>query len=284
MTTKYSRKCYNRNFSRTDPKDALLVANAARDGYYSLYRVFPPETEALHRLAITYDKLKKHLVTAKQRLLAQTDLIFPEFMDVMDIDTDSARYLLSLAMTPQDFKSRIGLKETLKISSLSRRHFGHQTVLDLREAAEKSIGIPFSDTPYISERLTMNVWLQHILMLKVQMGLVRDEMIRLAKKKTWFEILTSIKGISDISAARFIAENRTLAELPHFKKILAYSGMSLRISESGEYSGNRHITHIGNPRLRAVLYKMTEETKNYVPEVRIRFLKRRLKNRWYTSS
>jgi hypothetical protein len=61
MTTKYERRRISRNFSRTDPRDALLVANAARQGYYHIYRTFHPETEALHRLAITYDKLKKQL-------------------------------------------------------------------------------------------------------------------------------------------------------------------------------------------------------------------------------
>lgn len=281
MTTKYERKRISRNFSRTDPRDALLVANAARQGYYHLYREFPPESEALHRLSITYDKLKKHLVTAKQRLLSQTELIFPEFMDVMDLDTDSARYLLSMAMTPQDFKTKIGLNEASKMATLSRKHYGHQTVFDLRKVAEKSIGLPMGGSTYIAERLTMNVWLQHILVLRIQMNQILDEMVRLTKLTPWYDILTSVKGSSDVSASRFIAENRNLAELPHFKKIQAFAGMSLRISESGEYSGNRHITHIGNHRLRAVLYKMTEETKNHVPEVRIRFLKRQMKHKWY---
>jgi transposase len=284
MTTKYERKRISRNFSRTDPRDALLVANAARQGYYHFYREFPPETEALHRLAITYDKLKKQLVTAKQRLLSQINLIFPEFMNVMDIDTDSARYLLSMAMTPQDFKTKINLNEASKMATFSRQHYGHQTVFDLRKSAEKSIGLPLVGPAYVAERLTMNLWLQQIFVLKIQMNLVLDEMVRLSKQTPWFEILTSIKGISVISASRFIAENKNLAEFPHFKKIQAFAGTSLRISESGEYSGNRHITHIGNHRLRAVLYKMTEETKNHVPEVRIRFLKRQMKHRWYTEN
>ncbi len=284
MTTKYERRRISRNFSRTDPRDALLVANAARQGYFHFYRQFPPETEAMHRLAITYDKLKKQLVTAKQRLLSQTDLIFPEFVDVMDLDTDSARYLLSLAMTPHDFQTKISLNEASKMSTFSRQHYGHQSVIDLKKYAEKSIGLPLEGEAYVAERLTMNLWIQQILVLRIQINLVLDEMVRLSKQTPWFEILTSIKGISDISASRFIAENRNLAELPHFKKIQAFAGMSLKINDSGEYSGNRHITHIGNHRLRAVLYKMTEETKNHVPEVRIRFLKRQMKHNWYTEN
>jgi len=284
MVTKYERKRISRNFSRTDPRDALLVANGARQGYYHIYREFSPEYEALHRLAITYDKLKKQLVAAKQRLMAQTELIFPELMDLMDIDTDSARYLLSMAMTPQDFKDRIGLNEASRMATLSRRHYGHQTVIDLKKSADKSIGIPMVGPGHIAERLTMNVWLQQLLVLRLQQKQILDEMTRLAKQTPWYAILTSIMGISDVSASRFIAENRNLSELPHFKKIQAFAGMSLKIDESGEYSGNRHITHIGNPRLRAILYKMTEETKNYVPEVRIRFLKRQMKHRWYTEN
>jgi transposase len=284
MTTKYERKRISRNFSRTDPRDALLVANAARDGYYHFYREFSPESQALHRLAITYDTLRKQLVTAKQRLLSQTELIFPELMNLMDLDTDSARYLLSMAMTPKDFKERIGLNEASRMATLSRRHYGHQTVLDLKKYADKSIGIPLASPAHGAERLTMNVWLQHIFVLRLQQNQVLDEMVRLAKQTPWYEILTSIMGISDVSASRFIAENRNLSELPNFKKIQAFAGMSLKIDESGEYSGNRHITHIGNPRLRALLYKMTEETKNHVPEVRIRFLKRQMKHRWYTEN
>jgi transposase len=284
MTTKYERKRFSRNFSRTDPRDALMVANAARDGYYHFYREFSPESEALHRLAITYDKLKKQLVTAKQRLLSQTELIFPEIRDVMDLDTDSARYLLSMAMTPQDFKTKIGTAEASRMAVLSRRHYGAETVLELKKTADQSIGIPLPGPFYGAERLTMNVWLQQILVLRLQLNQILDEMVRLAKQTPWYSILTSLMGISDISASRFIAENRNLSESPHFKKIQAFAGMSLKINESGEYSGNRHITHIGNSRLRAILYKMTEETKNYVPEVRIRFLKRQMKHRWYTEN
>jgi transposase len=284
LTTKYERKRFSRNFSRTDPRDALMVANAARDGYFHFYREFSPESEALHRLAITYDKLKKQLVTAKQRLLSQTELIFPEIRDIMDLDTDSARYLLSKAMTPQDFKTEIGTTEASRMAIVSRRHYGAETVVELKKAADHCIGIPLPGPSYGAERLTMNIWLQHILVLRLQLGQILDEMVRLAKQTPWYSILTSVMGISDISASRFIAENRNLSESPHFKKIQAFAGMSLKINDSGEYSGNRHITHIGNPRLRSILYRMTEETKNYVPEVRIRFLKRQMKHGWYTEN
>ena len=50
----------------------------------------------------------------------------------------------------------------------------------------------------------------------------------------------------------------------HYKKIEAFAGINLRLSQSGQFTGYRRITHIGNHRLRAILYTMSEETKNHI--------------------
>ena len=82
-------------------------------------------------------------------------------------------------------------------------------------------------------------------------------------------------------AALFIAEVRDIYLFDHYKKVEKMAGVNLRLSQSGNTAGPRHISHIGNNRLRWVLYKMTEETAKYIPEVRIKFLKRQLKKTCY---
>jgi transposase len=57
------------------------------------------------------------------------------------------------------------------------------------------------------------------------------------------------------------------------------AGLNLRLSDSGRYCGMRHISSIGNNRLRWIVFKMTEETAKRVPEVRIKYLRRQLKRR-----
>lgn len=208
MTTQYERKRFSRHFSKTGPGDALLVVNAAPDGYFHFYQEFSPESEALHRLAITYDKIKKQPVTAKQRLLSQTELIFPEIVDCMDLDTDSAGYLLSKAMTPQAFKTGIGTAEASRMAVFSRWHYGAQTVPALKKTSDTGIGIPLPGPLFGAERLTLNVWLQLILVWRPQLNQILDEMVRLSKQTPWYSILTSVMGISDISTSRFIAKNR----------------------------------------------------------------------------
>lgn len=57
------------DFSRTDPKDALLVASNARRGYFDFYREYSDEVKAMHSLSISYDKLRKNVVACAGNLL-----------------------------------------------------------------------------------------------------------------------------------------------------------------------------------------------------------------------
>ena len=281
LFTRHERPKINNNFSRTDPKDALAVANCARQGYFNFYRLYPPDQNAMHRLSITYDKLKEHMTQTKQRIRSQVELIFPEFMNALDIDTDTARYLLSKYLTPNDFLNMNVFLEAPEVMKVSQRQHGESTLKALKEAAKQTIGINVTNEEIISERITLNCWLGEYVLLKEQINYLLDELIALAEQTPYFSIISSLKGISDITAARFIAELRDLSYFDHYKKIEAISGLNLKLSQSGQYTGYRRITHIGNHRLRAIIYCMAEETKNHIPEVRIRYLKRQIKQPRY---
>ncbi len=40
----------------------------------------------IHRLEITYDKLKKQIVISKQRLRSEVEMLFPEFPSVLKLE------------------------------------------------------------------------------------------------------------------------------------------------------------------------------------------------------
>ncbi len=281
LFTHHERPKINNNFSRTDPKDALAVANCARQGYFNFYRQYPSNQNAMHRLSITYDKLKVQMTQTKQRIRSQVELIFPEFMNALDIDTDTSRYLLSKYLAPKDFLGMNVFLEVPEVMKVSGRQHGEATLKALKEAAKQSIGISLSNEEIISERITLNCWLGQYILLKEQINSLLDQLVALAEDTPYFSIISSLKGISDITAARFIAELRDLSYFDHYKKIEAISGLNLKLSQSGQYTGYRRITHIGNHRLRAVIYSMAEETKNHIPEIRIRYLKRQMKQPRY---
>ena len=86
----------------------------------------------------------------------------------------------------------------------------------------------------------------------------------------------SLEGGSDLSAALFIAEVRDPSRIMHVKQIERLAGLNLYVHDSGTYKGRRRISHLGNARLRWVLFQMASETAKYVPEVRVKYLRRRL--------
>jgi transposase len=276
LTTKHSRPMLNHDFSRTDPKDALLIAGSARDGYFDFYRDYSSDIKAMHSLSIAYDKLRKNYVQQRTRIHSFMDRVFPEFYIVLNLDTLTGRYLLSKYFLPSDFITVDINTETKAIEKISHKNHGRQTLEHLKELAEESIGIPMDDSEALAGRLILDTWLVLLQTIEEKMKQIMNEIIRLARQTPYFEILTSIKGISDSLAALFIAEMRDISSYNHYKQVEKYAGYNLRQSQSGNYIGPRHMNHIGNKRLSWLLYRMTEETVKYVPEVRVKFVKRQL--------
>lgn len=278
LSTKKARSLINHSFSKTDAKDALVIANLAREGYFDFYNIHSDSTKALHDLAITYDKLKKSLNQSRLRLRALVEQIFPEFPRIVRMNTNTALYLLKRHITPRDFLNANIFQTIRGMESVSRKQKGLATLNEIRVAAKTSIGISLDHQQIRAAQSARDAWVAMIELLLCQIDSVLGQIIALAKQRLYFEILTSIKGISDISASLFIAEVRELNRFQHYKQLEAFAGLSIRASDSGKYNGYRHINHIGNGRLRSILYGMTVETKNHIPEVRIRFLKRQMKN------
>lgn len=281
LYTKHERPKMDNTYSKSDPKDSLAIANCARQGYFNFYKEYSNSSDAMHRLSITYDKLKKHVTQTKQRIRSQVELIFPELPNAVDIDTDTVRELLRRYLAPTEFLNMNLYSETIIIEKVSQRQHGLKTLKLIQDVAVNSIGISLSDDLLFAEKLTMLTWLNQYQLLKEQMKLVLDKLIEIAEQTPFFSILTSLKGISGITASRFIAELRDPMLFTNYKQIETFAGISLKLSQSGKFTGYRRITHIGNHRLRAIIYTMAEETKNHIPEIKIRYLKRQMKQARY---
>jgi len=281
VTTKRSRPFFNHDFSKTDPKDALLVASNAKSGYFDYFQDFSDPVRAKNQLSRTYDKLRKNLVQNKQRLRNQVQLVFPEFLSVINSDIDTARFLLHDYFLPRHYLTLNVDEVAAGMEAVSRKQHGNETLCQLVELAKNSVGIPVPDEMEAAVRASIRCWLTLLETIKAEMKLVMQQLIALAQQTSYFEILTSLKGVSETTAAFFIAETRELADFGHYKRLEKFAGLNLRQTESANYVGRRHISHMGNHRLSWVIYKMTEETARYIPEVRVKFLRRQMKGAEY---
>lgn len=276
LSTHQTRPMINQDFSRTDQKDALAIASNARQGYFDNYRRLDARLEAMHRLSITYGKLRTDLQRHKARLRAQVELIFPEFVKTIPLDSDTARYLLSTYLLPEEYLALDLQAEAAQLARVSRNQHGKPTLIALQEAATNTIGVQRGLEAAITDHLEISSWLALIKTTREHLDLVAKHCIDLAKQSPYFAPITSLKGISELSAALFLAETYNLDGFTHYKQIEKLAGTNLRLSQSGQRTARRTLSKLGNARLRWLLYRMTEEAIKYVPEVRSKFLTRQL--------
>jgi len=281
LTTYQARPKMNHDYSKTDPKDALIIANETRAGHFDFYRQYSPEINAMHDLSISYDKLRKDVCQYKGRIRGIIERVFPEYLTVLNLDTKTSRYLLKQYFLPYHYSQMDIIKEAKAVRKLSNGNHKIKTLQRLKEKAKMSIGISQTEIEETMLKSQLTCWLTLLEGALEQQNIILTNLLEITEQTPYFNILKSIKGISDITAALFIAETRDLAMFKHPKQIEKMAGFNLRQSQSGNIYGSRRISRIGNKRLRWVLYRMAEETKNHIPEVRKKYLIRQLKRKCY---
>jgi transposase len=79
------------------------------------------------------------------------------------------------------------------------------------------------------------------------------------------ELLTSIPGIGETTAARILGEMSNIAEFRDLEAVAAYAGLSPRHYESGLIHRPSHIAKTGNASLRTALYFPAISAMRYNP-------------------
>ena len=89
--------------SKSDRKDALLIADMVKNGYYSPVRFNPEAFEELRILMSNRDTVSKRLNSAVNQILRWVDIVFPELRHVFKILTcDSVIATLRLFPLPKE--------------------------------------------------------------------------------------------------------------------------------------------------------------------------------------
>jgi transposase len=280
LITYKTRSTINNDFSKTDPKDAYLVAENAQGGKYNEYMSYTPEINKLHSLCIAHDKLTKDRNRIILRLRALMEEIFPEYLKCVHVEIKTSLYLLGKYFLPEHFQKLDVDEEEWNVRRISNGKHNANTLKKIKEYANASIGAGKTGEED-GVRITLDAWISQLRLINENMKTIGGKMIELAKETDFFEILVSVPGISDISAARLTGECRDLKLFEHYKQIEKMAGSNIRLCDSGKYAGTRRINRLGNKRLLKLIYVMTTQTARFMPEVRIKFLKRQIKKKSY---
>lgn len=241
--------------SKSDKKDALVIADMVKNGYYSEVRYTSESFEKLRVLMSNRDVVVKRLVSSINQLNRWVDIVFPELRLVFkDISAKGAIATLRLFPSPMDLETTQPQEVIAGWKSIMKRHPGLKKALLLLQLAKKSVG----------NRQALDAYKFHLVQLLEEYDLAVKQLERVEQQVTealnkisFAKNLLTIKGISEISLAGILGEAGDLSGFSHGNSLLRHAGLHLAEASSGKWKGQIVISKRGRSRLRRFLYLAT---------------------------
>ena len=218
---------------KNDKVDSLLICEALSLGYYNLLSNYDIKLLEIKSLCRFHKDLKNKAAEAKIQLKTYIDQLFPElsgfFKDNLDIKT--AHELLKLYQSPEDI-SKVNLT---KLSNLliksSRGKYDKNRAIELKKLASNSVGI---NNFALSIQIKMTIEL--IELLESQIKDIEKQVSDFIKKSD--NVITSIPGIGDMTAAIIISEIGDINRFNNPGQVLAFAGLDPSVKQSGNFNAS----------------------------------------------
>ncbi|MFC4802021.1 IS110 family transposase [Neobacillus sp. GCM10023253] len=241
--------------SKSDKKDALVIADMVKNGYYSEVRHTSESFEKLRVLMSNRDVVVKRLVSSINQLNRWVDIVFPELRQVFkDIKGKGAIATLRLFPTPMELETMQPHNVITGWKSIMKRQPGLKKALLLLQLAKKSVGTRQALDAY---KFHLEQLLEEYDLAVTQLERVEQQVTEALNKIPFAKKLLTIKGISEISLAGILGEAGDLSGFSHGNSLLRHAGLHLAEASSGKWKGQIVISKRGRSRLRRFLYLAT---------------------------
>ena len=241
--------------SKSDKKDALVIADVVKNGYYTLIHHSPESIEKLRVLMSNRDMIVKRLVSSINQINRWVDIVFPELRQVFkDVTAKGAIATLRLFPTPVELRSLQPQDIIMGWKSVMKRHAGVPKAHSLIDLANKSVGTKKALDAY---KLHLKQLLEEYDLATVQLEAVEQEVTNILMKIPYAEKILAIKGISTITLAGILGESGDLSGFAHGNALLRHAGLHLSEASSGKWKGQIVLSKRGRSRLRRFLFLAT---------------------------
>ena len=244
-TVKQSKEQYDQNPTKSDPKDALLIARLTSEGKY----VKPIERDDIYQDIYSgyqiYDDIQKEINRVKNKIHVWNDKYFPELERVYKIDSVSIKPIYKKQLIPSEINN-MELEAFIEIMTENNHYAKKENIKKLKELCKKSNAINIDNfSKYEIKRLY-----ERYEELVKDLEEIKSKLIELASQIDYVEKLVEISGVNYISIVGIIAETGDLRNYDHAKQVIKMSGLSLKESSSGQKKGKKHISKRGRSKLR----------------------------------
>ncbi|MBK5442197.1 IS110 family transposase [Peribacillus sp. TH24] len=241
--------------SKSDKKDALVIADMVKNGYYAFVRSTSESFEKLRVLIANRDVIVKRLVSSINQINRWVDVVFPELRQVFkDVSCKGAIATLRLFPTPAEICSLQPQDIVNGWKSCMKRHSGHKKARSLITLAKRSIGTKQALDAY---KLHLEQLLEEYDLASSQLERVTQEVTNVLEQIPFVKQILAIKGISEISLAGILGEAGDLSGFAHGNALLRHAGLHLAEASSGKWKGQIVLSKRGRSLLRRYLFLAT---------------------------
>jgi transposase len=241
--------------SKSDKKDALVIADMVKNGYYSPIRSTPEAFEELHVLMANRDTIVKRMVSAVNQINRWVDIVFPELRQVFqNVTCISSLATLRLFPLPKEIKSMQATDIIEGWKKYVKRHAGIRKAQLLIDLAKQSVGPKQALKAY---KLHLQQLLEEYDLAYKQLQKLELEIKSVLDRIPYTKKMLAIKGMSTISLAGILGETGDLSGYAHGNSLLRHAGLNLAEASSGKWKGQITLSKRGRPRLRRFIFITT---------------------------
>jgi transposase len=267
LTRKFSEALTLRK-TKTDKIDARLISIMLGSvDYETLHNKFY-HTSGLKQLTRHRDVLISDKSKCLVRLTNYLDYTFPEFKAFFNgVFGVSAIFILRKYHNKETI-AKLDKRHYEQLRCISRGKFTYARFNNLKLLANSSIGIRDSNIDYLISSL-----ITQIDFLVLQLESI-DKQIKSVYNNT-DSVISSIPGLGLITAATIYAEIGDINNFENSNQLIAYAGLDVSVSQSGQVENRGKIVKRGSPLLRKALYNYAFLTLKFIPEFHDYYLKKR---------
>ncbi|MEH6944145.1 IS110 family transposase [Bacillus sp. JJ722] len=241
--------------SKSDIKDALVIADMVKNGYYAFTRANSETFEKLRIYMSNRDVVVKRLVTTKNQLHRWVEIVFPELQQVFkDITLKGAIATLRSFPTPGELSGLQPEDIVNKWRLIMKRHAGLPKARLLIDLAKRSVGTQIAIEAH---KLHLQQLLEEYDLATAQLEAIEQEVTEVLMQISCAKKMLAIKGISPITLAGILGESGDLSGFTHGNALLRHAGLHLVEASSGKWKGQIVLSKRGRSRLRRYLFMAT---------------------------
>lgn len=268
--------------TKTDIRDAYLIAQVIRMDAPEETPFVEEDLMRLRQLERFRYGLVDQISDIKRKVITVLDQVFPEYDQVFsDIFGKSSKELLLQSPLPEDLLDVDTDILADLLNQVSQQRLGHmratQKAEQVKQLATDTFGIALGTDVF---KLQIQLMIEQIQLLEQQLKTVEEHMIELSRAQNHY--LTTITGISDITASVILGEVGDFERFERPEQLVAFAGLDASVHQSGDFTSTRtKLSKRGSPYLRRAIWQAAFVASNQDPALAAYYQKLRARGKMH---